>query len=173
MVVQHPSGWFATNATIECMEHVEIDSVLCGECGQSINESPNVAVEDRQPCPLGESTDRLLEVFLTETFKIYSDLGLKYRRAGVKRPLSEQKHGDSFSTKLGRWMRRSRVIDRVNNRYFESVLDPQTGETMRHCDEPLSEHQRHGSAKTTGSRTAPQATSEAAKNIPGKAIEPG
>jgi hypothetical protein len=89
-----------------------------------------------------------------ETVTIHTDLRLKHKRLAAKKPLSEQRHGDSFSTKLGRWMHRSRVIDRENDRYFESVLDPQTGETIHHCAEPLSEHQGHGTAKMPRSRTA-------------------
>ena len=86
---------------------------------------------------------------INETIEIHSDLGLKYKRTGVKKQLSEQKRGDSFSTRFGRWMRRSRVLDRENNRYTESVVDPKTGETIHHCNEPLSDHQGHGSAKVS------------------------
>jgi hypothetical protein len=39
------------------------------------------------------------------------------------------------------------VIDRDNNRYFEMVTDYESGEIIHHCEEPLSEHQGHGSAK--------------------------
>jgi hypothetical protein len=44
-------------------------------------------------------------------------------------------------------MKLRRIIDRRNNRYQELVVDPQTGETVREVDEPLSEHRGHGSAK--------------------------
>ncbi len=84
-----------------------------------------------------------------ETIRIHTDLGLKHKRAGVKRPISEQKHHDSFSTKFRRWMRRSLVVDRENNRYTETVVDPETGETIHHRDEALSDHQGHGSAKAS------------------------
>ena len=44
---------------------------------------------------------------ISEAITIHSELGLNHKRAGVKKALSEQKHGDSFSVRVGRWMRRS------------------------------------------------------------------
>lgn len=38
-----------------------------------------------------------------------------------------------------------RLIDRVNNRYIETVQ--RDGITVHHADEPLSDHRGHGSAK--------------------------
>jgi len=44
-------------------------------------------------------------------------------------------------------MKKNRVIDKNNDKYFEQVIDPETGETVHHCEEPLSEHFGHGTAK--------------------------
>lgn len=90
-------------------------------------------------------------MFISGPIHIHADLGLKHKRQGVKRPVSEQKHGDSFSLRLARWVRRSRVLDREHNRYVETIIDPESGESIHHCDEPLSHHQGHGTAK--GSKT--------------------
>lgn len=54
---------------------------------------------------------------------------------------SEQRKSD------GKWMNKGRIIDRDNDKYKEVVTDPVTGEIIRKCDEPLSTHQGHGSAK--------------------------
>jgi hypothetical protein len=40
-----------------------------------------------------------------------------------------------------------REFDKMRDRYFEHVEDADTGEVLRHVDEPLSEHRGHGSAK--------------------------
>jgi hypothetical protein len=32
------------------------------------------------------------------------------------------------------------VVDRRNDRYYEHIVDVETGEVVRHKDEPLSEH---------------------------------
>jgi hypothetical protein len=42
---------------------------------------------------------------------------------------------------------RTRVMDRDADRYVETVTMRETGEVLHRCDEPLSEHQGHGSAR--------------------------
>jgi len=44
-------------------------------------------------------------------------------------------------------MHLERLIDRENDWYAETVTDPETGEIVHECKEPLSEHQGHGAAK--------------------------
>ena len=43
-----------------------------------------------------------------------------------------------------------RCIDKDNNHYKEIVVDPETGEIIHQCEEPLSEHRGHGSDKKKG-----------------------
>lgn len=43
-------------------------------------------------------------------------------------------------------MKKSRVIDKYKDRYMEKVTDPETGEIIHGCEEPLSEHFGHGFA---------------------------
>ena len=54
-----------------------------------------------------------------------------------------------MSTHIGRFMRKFRVVDREHDHYLETVVDPSTGQTIHHVDEPLSKHTGHGSAKKT------------------------
>jgi hypothetical protein len=129
------------------MGNVSVERVICGRCEASIDEPPDVSAGDRKPCPRCGATTRRIDVAISATIEARSDLGLKQRRPGFKRPIHEQKSGSSFSVRLKRWMRRTRVIDRENDCYAEKVVDPQTGETVHHCDEPLSAHQGHGSAR--------------------------
>lgn len=44
-------------------------------------------------------------------------------------------------------MEKVRLIDKDANRYFEKVTDPDTGQVLHECNEPLSEHRGHGSDK--------------------------
>lgn len=46
-------------------------------------------------------------------------------------------------------MQKERLIDWGNDRYKEVVTDPETGIIVHHCEEPLSKHRGHGSAKKT------------------------
>lgn len=49
--------------------------------------------------------------------------------------------------KDGRLMLKERLIDKDADYYFESVVNPETGETIHRCEEKLSEHRGRGSAK--------------------------
>lgn len=48
--------------------------------------------------------------------------------------------GAEFFRKTQRWHRVERVVDRRDNRYYEHIEDEETGEVIRHKDEPLSDH---------------------------------
>ena len=61
--------------------------------------------------------------------------------------ISELRSGDDLWRIKNKWMNKSRVIDWKNNRYRDTITDPQTGEVVHHREEPLDEHQGHGSAK--------------------------
>jgi hypothetical protein len=47
----------------------------------------------------------------------------------------------------GALARHERVIDRQNDRYFEKVTLCESGDVTHLCEEPLTVHQGHGSAK--------------------------
>ena len=79
-------------------------------------------------------------------------------RAKVKRPsLPSAKKlrfdtysGVEHSHKYGKLVRVHRTIDKDNDRYMEKVIDMQTGAILHECDEPLSQHINHGTAKQRG-----------------------
>lgn len=74
-------------------------------------------------------------------------LKFKQKRIGHKKPVMEGESGASWSHKLRRFIRRVRRIDRAGNLYTETVTDPLTGDAIHECEEPLTDHQGHGSAK--------------------------
>jgi hypothetical protein len=69
-----------------------------------------------------------------------------------KNPRLEMLIGDDKWKDKGRWVKKTRIIDRDRKRYRETVVDPETGEVIHHCDEPLPEHKGHGSDKRGRSR---------------------
>jgi hypothetical protein len=125
------------------------DSVVvqCGQCRSTLAEDPHAVVEGREPCPHCDSVSRHFNVAISATATARSKLTAKGRRAGEKRPFIEQTVGDDLYRKTGRWMNFQRVIDRLKNWYHERVADPATGAVVHECDEPLTEHRGHGSAK--------------------------
>jgi restriction endonuclease Mrr len=44
-------------------------------------------------------------------------------------------------------VKKSVLRDKREDHYHEKVIDPDTRETIHECEEPLSKHQDHGSAK--------------------------
>ncbi len=59
----------------------------------------------------------------------------------------ESARTQEMSAELGHWVGKHRIIDRRGNIYYERVVDQETGEELRHIEEPLSEHTDRGSAR--------------------------
>jgi hypothetical protein len=79
---------------------------------------------------------------------IRSELGIKVKRPTRKKPFIEQTVGDNFHKASGTWRKRERVINRDNDSYCEVISDA-AGREVHRCEEPLSAHRGHGSAKRT------------------------
>jgi len=74
-------------------------------------------------------------------------LKLKARHGATGKPFRETIVGDDLNRKMDRWVKREMIIDRENDLYEEIVTDPQCGEILHHCREPLTQHKGHGAAK--------------------------
>lgn len=122
-------------------------STTCGECGTPLPESSNLSVETDPPCPTCGSMTRAILVTFNETLVVHDKLAMKGKRAGIKEPYIESVSGDDLHRKTGKWMKLNRVIDRENDLYKEEVIDPDNGIVVHRCEEPLSAHKGHGSAK--------------------------
>jgi hypothetical protein len=55
--------------------------------------------------------------------------------------------GPSWSHDRQKWMHREKTENRRDKQYTEVVWDPDTGEIIHKCEEPLRDHQGHGSAR--------------------------
>lgn len=128
------------------------NSVLCGSCGQQLEESPQLQPEQRAPCPNCGSTTRTFNVEIHETVTLREKLGLKHKRPGFKKPIYEEVSGDDLHRKTDQWSKLLRIIDRQNNRYKEEILNSDTGEVLRSIDHPLTDHTGRGSAKKVGGK---------------------
>lgn len=115
--------------------------VNCGNCGLQLDEDTSASTETRLPCPSCGSMTRAIYVTIRDTVTIKEKLGID----GGK-PFVEQVQGDDLHRDTGTWRRFSRVIDRESDEYHEVVEDPATGDILRKCHEPLSQHRGHGAA---------------------------
>ncbi len=121
------------------------EMVLCGVCKAPIDEAFGLPVEQRAPCPNCTSLARAYEKPVTATLQTKASIGAKkflYGRSKKKGLVLEFFDGWELSKKFGILVRKFRRIDRENNRYEEHVETP---DGVHHTDEPLSEHQGHGS----------------------------
>jgi hypothetical protein len=112
-----------------------------------VDEPVGIALDERQPCPSCGSLDRRVELLLESSIDVRSEVGLKAKEPGARKPFVEQRVGDSYHRDSGRWNRLRRLIDRRRNRYVEHIEDGETGETLHDVDEPLTDHTGHGSAR--------------------------
>lgn len=123
------------------------DSVECDECGATIDASGDNA-DYRVPCPKCGSTKRIIHVSIEERVVVRDGLEVKAKRAGEKKPYVEDRGIPSYSHKLDKVVHHQRLIDRDKGIYRETVTDYETGAVIHHCEEPLCQHQGHGSAKS-------------------------
>lgn len=129
-----------------------VDPTLCAACGIPIDEPSSTLPADRNPCPSCGSLVRTFNVHVQETLTIREKIGMKQKRPGHKKPIYESVSGDDLYLATGQWNKLTREIDRENNNYKEVISNPESGEVLRHCEEPLTEHFGRGSAKQKPSK---------------------
>ena len=122
------------------------DRIECSECGAIIDDAKDTP-DSRVPCPSCGGVKRTVHVSITETVVVRYGIGVKAKRPEERRPYVEDRSMPSYSHSRGKVVLREQVIDRDNDRYFEKVTDYETGGVIHHNEEPLSQHQGHGSAK--------------------------
>lgn len=119
----------------------------CADCGATIDEPGGMSISNRTPCSVCGSTNRNMSASVNEVAKIREKIGMKQKRPGYKRPVFESVSGDDVHKVTGQWNKLTREIDRENGRYKEVIVNPETGEVLRHCEEPLAAHVNRGYAR--------------------------
>ncbi len=122
-------------------------TVNCGACGKELAEDPHAPVETRKPCPGCGSTSRYFQKSLSATVTVHTGRRMKVRHGTGRAPHIEQTVRDELDRNSGKWTKRTIFIDRERDLYHEVVRDPETGQIVHECQEPLSEHRGHGAAK--------------------------
>ncbi len=117
-----------------------MEEIYCKDCGQKLSE-------DDKNCPNCGSKEKHITLTVEEKIKMHEKTEGKAKKQGIRRPAQEFKVGDYLHRNSGKWRHREMYIDREKNQYKEIVKDKTTGEIIHKCEEPLSEHKGHGSAK--------------------------
>jgi hypothetical protein len=123
-------------------------------CANCKNELPDdLPGQTRAPCPNCGSIARTYLDSLTDGIAAHDGHRAKAKRPSLpsaKKLRFDTYSGVEHSHKFGKLVRVHRTIDKDNDRYMEKVIDMQTGEILHECDEPLSQHTNHGTAKPRG-----------------------
>lgn len=123
----------------------------CAKCKAALPD--DLPGQERAPCPKCGSTVRSYLETLTDGLVFHDGHRAKARNPAL--PSKKKLRFDTYSGvepshKYGKLVRVERTFDKDNDRYIERVIDLQTNEVLHECDEPLSEHINHGTAKNKG-----------------------
>lgn len=121
--------------------------VVCGGCGAVLVGGAEAYPNDLAPCGACGSPLKEVLIDVEDNLTLYEQIRSKAKGAGGGKPFLETIDGDDLHRKTGKWNKLTRVIDRRNDRYYELVRDPGSGEVIRECEEPLSHHVGRGSAR--------------------------
>ena len=118
----------------------------CNDCGY-IGSEDFQNTDGTHTCPRCGSANIHLEIIVSAGVRVHERLAVKARHSAQRKPFKEVVSGEDLDRKSGKWMEKRRVIDRDNDNYEETVVNPVTGKTVHECRENLSKHRGHGSAK--------------------------
>ncbi len=106
--------------------------------------------QERTPCPRCGSVRRVFHEEVTTVIKIYDSSFFKHKdpkKTGKAKVLAEGFNGYEYSHSHQKIVAKRWLIDRQNNLYKETITDVETGYLIHTCEEALTDHKGHGSAK--------------------------
>jgi hypothetical protein len=121
--------------------------VTCGACGGVLNELPSEELRKRKSSFCCGVLSREFGTQFDAELSMKPQLRYKARHSWSRDPFVEGIQGFDLYRKIGKWMKKVWVVDRKKNLYTEIVMGPNTNEIVHSCEEPLSSHIGHGSAK--------------------------
>jgi len=117
--------------------------IICADCNSVL---PN----QNDKCKKCGSTKKVIKLFFGDIMpEIHESLGFKVKdktKNSKKNPVLKVFQGNEIYKRTGEWVNKEREIDKTNNRYYENI-ETLDGKILHHCDEKLTDHQGHGSAK--------------------------
>ena len=125
-------------------------NVSCTTCGESLPSEWAHEYNPNNVCPKCGGSAKTINMGVQDTLDIRESLKAKLKDPSLpshKNPRVEVFTGDDLRKSDGEWMKKERVIDKINDQYKEVVINPKTDEVIHHSEEPLSEHYGHGSDK--------------------------
>lgn len=126
-------------------------NIKCSDCGEKL-PTEWAHSKTSHKCSRCDSINQTIEMGFTEEagLEIHDNVKGKVKDINFnskRNPRYEFSEGDDLRKNDGKWMKKTRILDKYNNKYIEKVTDPETGEVIHEHEEPLSNHFGHGSAK--------------------------
>lgn len=126
-----------------------MSEISCVDCHTELPDAvPGTANE---PCPHCGSTVRSYAMKLSDDVNFQDGHRAKGKNPALpsaKKLRFDTYSGIEHSHKYGKLVRVVRTIDKDNDLYREQVIDLETAEVLHECQEPLSKHVGHGTAKS-------------------------
>jgi ribosomal protein L40E len=116
--------------------------IICADCNSLL---PN----ENDKCMKCGSTKKVIKLHFKDKISIHEGLCFKVKdktKNSKNNPVLDVFHGNQIQKCTGEWVNKKREIDKTNNRYYEHI-ETLDGKELHHCDEKLTDHQGHGSAK--------------------------
>lgn len=123
------------------------ENIICSDCGYKFQADFN-NIDIDICCPNCKSKNIKLSINLEDKINtdFHENIKIVAKKNGKKKPFKESVEGEELFKQKGVWVNKKRVIDRENNSYLEVVKD-NAGNEIHYCNEKLSDHFGHGSAK--------------------------
>lgn len=118
----------------------ENEMPFCKECGAEFENN-----EDGSKCPKCGSKSKIFLLQASINFSFSMRLKMIGKKLGKR--IFELISGYELFKKENRMVKKGRLIDKENNWYEETVIDPNTGKIIHETKEKLTDHYGHGSAK--------------------------
>lgn len=127
-------------------------AVTCLNCNADL--PADWAMEVELPCPKCASRRLAITIGIVDKVSLHECLTGRVKDSNFNsrnNPRVIFKTGESYSRARKKWVKRDMLVDRGRDLYREMVIDPDGRTIIHKCDEPLSKHRGHGSARRSPS----------------------
>jgi len=118
--------------------------IECEACGAPV---PIVIIIKNGGCTYCGHVRPMVTLSYTESLNLTETYKMKAVNHETGKKVAWSKGGDDLQRDTGRMLHLDRSFDKEKDEYKEHIVDPATGEVVRHVEEPLSKHTDRGAAK--------------------------
>lgn len=124
--------------------------VICSSCGTPMVIAEDAPLTKPSPCSKCGGSSYTVSLQFHETIEVHEHLKGKvkdYSYPSNKKQRAEFITGEEIRKSDGEWVKKERYWNKDKNVYSETVTDLKNGAIIHSCEESLTDHVGHGSAK--------------------------